>query len=86
MASFYDEGTDDEPLSDNAGHASRPAAVSNRDVQMASASTYKPAAKPKKWTPQSRYLCSMFDSISEQKLFQINVKTFVFTLHLFLEL
>lgn len=55
LASFYDEGTDDEPLSDNAGQSSsRPAAVSNRDVPMASVSSYKPAAKPKKWQPQSR--------------------------------
>jgi len=55
LASFYDEGTDDEPLSDNAGQSSsRPAAASNRNVPMASVSSYKPAAKPKKWQPQSR--------------------------------
>jgi len=55
LASFYDEGTDEEPPSGNAGQSSsRPAAASNRDVPMASISSYKPVAKPKKWQPQSR--------------------------------
>lgn len=68
MASFYDEGTDDEPMSDNAGQASsQPAtAASIRDVPMASASSYKPAAKPKKWQPPSRYLCRILFYFSEQ--------------------
>lgn len=57
LASFYDDGTDDEPLSNNPVQASsRPAATAaNRDRPMASVSSYKPAAKPKKWQPQSRY-------------------------------
>jgi len=55
LASFYDEGADDEPPSNNAGQSSsRPPAASNRDVPMASISSNKPVAKPKKWQPQSR--------------------------------
>jgi len=58
LASFYDEGTDDEPLSDNSAQpSSRPtAAASNRETSTASFSSYKPAAKPKKWQPQSRIM------------------------------
>uniref|UniRef100_A0A2S2Q2W9 NSFL1 cofactor p47 n=1 Tax=Sipha flava TaxID=143950 RepID=A0A2S2Q2W9_9HEMI len=58
LATFYDEGADDEPLSNNAVQApsSRPAAISNRDAPVASASSYKPVPKPKKWQPQSRIM------------------------------
>jgi UBX domain-containing protein 1 len=60
LASFYDDGTDDLPSSGSAGQtSSRPAAnaaASNRDVPMASVSSYKPKAKPKKWQPQSRIM------------------------------
>ncbi|XP_001952475.1 NSFL1 cofactor p47 [Acyrthosiphon pisum] len=70
LASFYDEGTDDEPPSGNAGQSSsRPPAASNRDVPIASISSYKPVAKPKKWQPQSRIMTfsSLKNAESEDK-------------------
>lgn len=57
LASFYDEGPEDEPLSGSTGQtSSRPLTTFSRDVPMASASNYKPTAKPKKWQPQSRIM------------------------------
>lgn len=55
LASYYDEGPDGT-ANDNVAQASavpKPKAASSRDEPMASVSNFKPAAKPKKWQPQT---------------------------------
>lgn len=50
----YFDGVAEESANEIAGQAiESPAVGSNRDVPVASASNHNPAAKPKKWQPQS---------------------------------
>ncbi|XP_050432437.1 NSFL1 cofactor p47 [Adelges cooleyi] len=57
LASFYDEGTDDEPISDTAAPVvPRPAAPATSHSPMMTSTSFKSASKPKKWQPKSRIM------------------------------
>lgn len=76
LASFFDNGGDDPSMDSLAQAPSRPVTVSNRDVPVASASSYKPAAKPKKWQPQSNRFVTFLSMIIESYLMYNIDKTY----------